>query len=309
MDIRAISQADVTPWAELMAAAFDRPQETMVQLWPWLQQGDGLLAWGAWDGARLAAQYSCLLTSLWLPGTEEPARVGMSINMAVHPDYRGQGLIKQVSQPVYAALAALGGVAGVGFSNAAGVKVDRHSKGYGYQVVGQMQPHLVMLRRAPHALPLSLTAVWPCQPWAFGALPDERVRFRATAVDVQRRFAQHPFRRYQFGVWREGEEVCGVVVYRTLRRRGAALLAAYGAEMGELLRRWATAVYQNGIRYIHCLTTPQAALRPHLHALGPAMTLPWTRTPYFLTVKCLDEGIRPLLTDFGRWDCMGGDIL
>ncbi|MEZ4642293.1 MAG: hypothetical protein R3E31_06070 [Chloroflexota bacterium] len=43
--------------------------------------------------------------------------------MAVRPDYRGRGLlIKQVSQPVYAALAALGGVAGVGFSNAAGVR-------------------------------------------------------------------------------------------------------------------------------------------------------------------------------------------
>ncbi|MEZ4646792.1 MAG: GNAT family N-acetyltransferase [Chloroflexota bacterium] len=80
-----------------------------------MQQGDGLLAWGAWDGARLAAQYSCLLTSLRLPGTEEPARVGMSINMAVHPDYRGQGLIKQVSQPV------LCGAGGVGWRGWRGV--------------------------------------------------------------------------------------------------------------------------------------------------------------------------------------------
>lgn len=309
MEIRAISQADLANWAELMAVSFDRAPETMMQLWPWLQQRDGLLAWGAWDGKRLAAQYSCRLTRLLLPGVAEAARVGLSINMAVHPDYRGQGLIKQVSRPVYAALAALGGVAGVGFSNAAGVQVDRHSKGYGYEVVGQMAAHLVLLPRAPGDAPLMLTTDWPGQPWAFAAWAGEQVCFRATEADARHRFAQHPFRRYHFGVWLAGQEVCGLVVYRLVGRRGASLLAAYGAEVGELLRRWSTAVYQTGVRYIHCLTSPTAALLPHLRGLGLYVPLPWTRSPYFLTVKCLDEGLRPLLTDFRRWDCMGGDIL
>ncbi|MEZ4642294.1 MAG: hypothetical protein R3E31_06075 [Chloroflexota bacterium] len=54
-------------------------------------------------------------------------------------------------------------------------------------------------------------------------------------------FAQHPFRRYQFGVWRE-EEVCGVWwCIGHCDGVAVALLATWSGD-GELLRRWATAV-------------------------------------------------------------------
>ncbi|MEZ4642295.1 MAG: hypothetical protein R3E31_06080 [Chloroflexota bacterium] len=44
-----------------------------------------------------------------------------------------------------------------------------------------------------------------------------------------------------------------------------------------------------------------------MHALGPATDFAMDAHALFLTVKCLDE-ITALLADFGRWDCMGGDI-
>lgn len=309
MDIREVTQNDRAAWANLIAVSFTRVPEQMVQLWDWLQMGDGLVAWGAWDGEQLVAQYSCLLTTLLLPDEADPVRVGMSVNMAVHPDYRGRGLIKQVSHPVYEALTAMGGRAGVGFSNAAGVKVDRHSKGYGYQVVGKLVPHLSVLLHLPQYAPLTLTDNWPHRPWLTTPVKGENICFGATPADIRLRFAEHPFRRYQFGVWEDAHHVRGVVVYRPIGVHGVSLLGVFGEDTRELLGRWQAAVYQTGVRFIHCLTTPTSSILSYLHAQGLCLLLPWTRSPYYLTVKCLDERIRPLLTNFERWDCMGGDIL
>lgn len=74
----------------------------MVQLLHWLYAGHDLIAWEVWDGSRLAAQYCSLLTALSIPDIAAPECVGLSINLAVHPDYRGRVLVKQVAQPVYA---------------------------------------------------------------------------------------------------------------------------------------------------------------------------------------------------------------
>src|SRR5690349_13675851 len=138
MNIMPLSPEHHPACADLLAASFGRTSAEMSQLLRYLYAGYSVIAWGAWDGDRLVAQYSCLLTSLNVPGMDVPMLVGMSVNMAVHPDYQGRGLIKQIAQPVYQAVGEQGGMAGVGFSNAAGVKVDRRSKGYGYQVIGQM---------------------------------------------------------------------------------------------------------------------------------------------------------------------------
>src|SRR5690606_20213096 len=102
MDVIPLTPGHCHPWADLLAVSFARTPAEMAQLLAWLQAGPGLIAYGAWDGERLAAQYSCRLTALHLPGHDASAAVGLSINMAVHPQYRGRGLIKQVAAPVYA---------------------------------------------------------------------------------------------------------------------------------------------------------------------------------------------------------------
>ena len=164
MLITPLTANHIEPWAELLSAAFVQPLAHMRSLWTWLHTEREVLSWGAWDGPRLAAQYSSLLTTLAIPGQCAPARVGLCVNMAVHPHYRGRGLVKQLAQPVYTALREQAGVAGVGFSNAAGVNVDKHSRGYGYQVVGQLTHTLVWLR-PKRAEPLELTQTWPSEPW------------------------------------------------------------------------------------------------------------------------------------------------
>ncbi|KAA3659844.1 MAG: GNAT family N-acetyltransferase, partial [Chloroflexi bacterium] len=217
MKIAPLDRAHIDPWAALLATAFNRQIDLMHKLLDYLITDNRLLAWGAWDGSHLAAQYSCLRHHLHIPNQSSPVLVGMSINMAVHPDFRGQGLIKQVSQPVYKALKGQGGVAGVGFSNAEGVKVDRRSKGYGYRVLGQLQPTLAWIRSQAGANSLKLTTEWPDKPFTEPINP-HRVCFQVTPSWIFHRYALHPFRHYPFGVWETAVSVRGLVVFRPFRR-------------------------------------------------------------------------------------------
>jgi GNAT superfamily N-acetyltransferase len=199
MKITPLTLDHLIPWSQLLAACFNRRAEDMAHLLRFLQPESRLIAWGVWDGDLLAAQYSCWLTAVHHPGCLATLPVGMSINMAVHPAYRGRGLIKQVAEPVYATLVERGAVAGVGFSNAQGVQVDRHSKGYGYEVVGQLRPSLFYLRRGLGSDPLSLTSQWPIRPFVPFSFPKNHC-FHHTPETLHHRFGQHPFRQYRFGV-------------------------------------------------------------------------------------------------------------
>jgi hypothetical protein len=311
IQLRALTLNDCEPWSELLATAFDRTPYDMQRLLHWLQSEHELIAWGVWENTRLIAQYSSLLTTVWLPSTASFECAGLSINLAVHPDYRGRGLVKQVAQPVYATLAERGALAGVGFSNAAGVKVDRHSQAYGYQVIGQMQPTLVGLSPRLTSNPLCLTPDWPAAPFDLTPVTDDLVRFAASPRLIQHRFAQHPFRRYHFGLWETPDAVQGIIIYRLVKWMGlrvAALLAVYGQDVLELLQRWAAALHHSRIYFVQALTTPASKLRAALCRIGWGARLPYARSPYFLTVKPLQETAAMLL-DFKRWDCCGGDIL
>ncbi len=311
MKITPLDHTHIDPWATLLAAAFGRQFDSMHKLLHYLMADNRLLAWGAWDGSQLAAQYSCLQHHLHISEQSSPALVGMSINMAVHPDYRGQGLVKQVAQPVYDTLKEQCGIAGVGFSNAEGVQVDRRSKGYGYRVLGQMQPILAWIRPQPEADTLQLTTTWPDKP--FTQPPNtQRICFHVTPAWIYHRYALHPFRQYQFAVWETAVSIHGIVVFRPFRRgpiAGVSLLTAYGDDLAELLTRFCATMHQNGIRFVHLLTTPNATLRIRLRETAVCLPLPFTRTPYYLTLKPLTDTLPTALFDINNWDCSGGDIL
>ncbi len=305
-----LTSKDNPKWAALLATAFDRTPDDMLRLLDWLHAGHTVIGWGAWDGDQLAAQYNCCMMNLQLADGDR-ATVGMSINMAVDPAYRGRGLIKHVSQPVYEAFANCGGIAGVGFSNKQGVKVDLRSKSYGYQVVGQMQSAVVWLK--PQKTDgLCLTDEWPTQTFAENLKPStHQIKFITTPETLEHRFARHPFRKYQFGVWEEKGQIEGVVVYRNMKMgslKGVALLALYAAEPTELLTRWSRSLQDEGTRFIHVLTTPESGLRLALNRLGYCVTMPCSRSPYYLTVKPFAHTPSEFL-DFRAWDCLGGDIL
>ena len=310
MNIRPLTAADQPAWSALLSESFQRPPAQMTDLLTHLQRSN-LVAWGAWDNGRLAAQYSCLLADLHLPQhhNHKPATVGISINMAVHPDYRGRGLVKQVAQPVYDQLTAQGVLAGVGFSNAAGVKVDRRSKGYGYQVLGQLVPLLAAVRARGTAVPLTLTDQLPTNFAPFPATT--QITFTSTHTHLVNRYSNHPFRTYRFALWQEQNETYGVVVYRPIRLfgvHGVALLGAYSQDLPTLLQRYLHTLAAQKTSFIHCLTSPAAPLRHTLQALTTTVTPPYKRTPYYLTAKPLQPSLPVNFLHFSEWNCVGGDI-
>lgn len=305
MKIKALTLNELQHWAALLSASFERTPAEMESFLCWMSQTNRLIAYGAWDSHRLAAQYACLLIDLKL--RESTITVGMSLNMCVHPDYRGQGLIKQVSKPVYEEIGERGGVAGVGFSNADGVKVDRNSKGYGYQVVGQLGSTIGWLK--PHKIGINIMLSDQFPDLTVLDYISTGIHFNVTPASLHHRYAQHPFRRYQYAVWAEGHTIQGLVIYREAKLRGmraATLLGAYSFKLVELLKGWSNAMRERGIHLVHVLKTPQAQLSGAIKQIARCIEVP-SQNPYFLTVKPFHD--QSALLDFSMWDCVGGDIL
>lgn len=333
MELRPLTLTDTEAWSQLIATAFNRTPTEAASVWHWLNTNRNLVAWGAWEGEILAAQYSCLLRTLYLPTQQSTHVVGISTNMAVHPAYRGRGLVKQVAEPVYAALRERGVLAGVGFSNAEGVKVDQHSQGYGYRVVGALSSHLILLSGHGHrvheqgastkwsatallpAPTLALAqpvAMWPRCIESMPTSQSEKICFHNSVDNLHHRFAAHPFRQYRFWVLRSPDGAAqGVVVDRPtllLGLTGSSLLAIYGQDGAEVLRHWAHAIRAKGVRFIRVLATPYATALQALDKLGLSFKLQ-PRKPHYLTVKPLQADCPKGLFDLTQWDCLGGEVL
>jgi GNAT superfamily N-acetyltransferase len=312
MDYRALTLDDRAEWSRLLAVSFDRTSEQMGLLLDWFHAGFELVTWGAWDGDSLVAQYNCRLLQLQIPGRAEPALAGMGLNMAVDPAYRGRGLLDTVAGPVHEMITARGCIAGVGFSSEGGLEVTRKSSSYAYHVLGPMVSSVVVLMGRHDGGMLRLTDDWPDGHLVVPP-PDPRfVRYTVTADSIRHRFAEHPFRRYRFGSWHEGNTIRGVVVYRPVRLRGlpgVALLAAYGDDMPALLSSWAGAIQRTGVRLVHIVTSPASPLRDAVREIGLRWTVPRSRHPYHLIARSLRDDCPPVIHELGRWDCTGGDIL
>ena len=284
----------------------------MEQLLDWFHAGFPLVTWGAWDGDRLVAQYNCRLLRINVPGRPEPVLAGMGLNMAVDAAYRGRGLLESVANPVHQMIADSGCLAGVGFSSRGGLAVTRKSSSYGYRVLGPMTSALVVLSHRRYPEPLPLTETWPQGKLRVTPPGDLLISYAATTDSIRHRFAEHPFRRYSFGVAREGDDISGLVVYRRVRLRGLAgvsLLAAYGDDLPLLLARWAAAIRRTSVPFVHVVTSPASPLRAVLRGIGATVVVPVSRDPYHLIARALQEDTPSVLFDLDRWDCVGGDIL
>jgi hypothetical protein len=267
---------------------------------------------GAWDGERLVAQYNARVLQLRVPGFDGPLAAGMGLNMAVDPAYRGRGLLDEVATPVHEALTARGCVAGVGFSSAGGLAVTKASRHYAYEVLGPMVSLAVPVARRRYPPPLVVRATWPVSPVELSDPVDDFVRYVSTPASLRHRFAEHPFRRYDYAT-REREGVTdGLVVFRRTRLRGipaVSLLGVYGSDPAGLLASFAASLRARRVGVVHVLVSPGSPLRPAVGRIGPAIPVPLSRNPYHLIARALRPDTPRVLFDLRRWDCAGGDIL
>lgn len=309
MKLRPLNMTDISQWSNLLALCFNQSATHMQQLIEWFFCLGELNAYGLWDNQQLIAQYSCLHRTINFNNRIIP--LGMSMNMAVHPDYRRQGLIKLVSQPVYEDLHEKQVEFGMGFSNTQGVQVDKHSKSYGYQVIGQMQPFLIKTQdfKVPPLQPLDVL------PHPFHIQPNQSVidaHFSKDTHHLIRRYLQHPFRRYQYAIWCEHNEIQGIIVYKAVKLWGfpaVALLDVYSQQPEELLMRWSSTLRQNHIHFIHLLVSPQSHVKQIIKRHLLVIRAPFTNNPYYLTIKPLVDHFDGTILDFNQWDLIGGDIL
>lgn len=312
MELRPLTLADRVPWARLLATCFERSPDQMEALLTWFHEGFALVTMGAWDGGRLVAQYNCRLLELRVPGFQGLAPVGMGLNMAVDPAYRGRGLLDRVSAPVHDEISARGCLAGVGFSSAGGLDVTRASRNYAYDVLGPMVSLAVPVAGRRYPAPTALSDDWPEGQIALAEPVGDFVRYVATATSLQHRFARHPFRRYRYATRRHDSVIDGLVVYRTTRLRGlpgVSLLAAYGQDLSGLLGAFAASLRARGRHVVHVVVSPNSPLRQAVGAIGPRITVPFSRNPYHLIARALQPDTPGVLFDLDRWDCTGGDIL
>lgn len=89
----------------------------------------------------------------------------------------------------------------------------------------------------------------------------------------------------------------------------AELLAAYGVDLVGLLAGWGQAVRATGACFVHWLATPSSEVSKAIGLLGLNLPLPYSRSPYYLTVKPLSTDLPLDFFVLGQWDCLGGDVL
>ena len=256
------------------------------------------------------AQYNCRLLRLHIPGVAEPALAGMGLNMAVDPAYRGRGLLETVAGPVHSMITERGCVAGVGFSSTGGLEVTRKSSTYRYEVLGPMASSLFVVTRRQYPEPLALSETWPEGRLELPADDGSMVRYAATPASLHHRFAEHPFRRYRFGAWREDDAIRGLVVYRKVRLRGVPGIALSRRTVRTCPRcsragpvRSANGVADRPRRDVARITPARARCG------RPSDDPPWSRSPYHLIARALRDDTPSALFELDRWDCAGGDIL
>lgn len=282
----------------------------MTGLLGWFRAGFELVAMGAWDADALVAQYNARVLEL-VPGFDPPIAAGMGLNMAVDPAYRGRGLLDQVAAPVHEALSARGCVAGVGFSSAGGLEVTKASRHYAYEVLGAMVSLVVPLTHRRYPEPLTLQSTWPATSIELDQPHDEFVRYAADPASLRHRYADHPFRRYAYATRERHGIVDGLIVFRETQLRGlpaVSLLAVHGADAATLLGSFAASLRRRR-PLVHVLLSPASPLREALASMGPALPLPFSRSPYHLITRALSPDTPPALFDLDRWACTGGDIL
>ena len=135
-----------------------------------------------------------------------------------------------------------------------------------------------VLTRRRHPAPLALSDAWPDGNLVLPPDDGRFLRYAVTPASIHHRFAEHPFRRYSFGAWREGDEIRGLVVFRPVHLRGLRVASRCWRPTATTCRRsWRDGPAQSDQRASISSTSrrrPASPFRDALRATGIRLTVP-----------------------------------
>lgn len=263
--------------------------------------------YGAFDGDHLIAHYANIPLSLRYHKTVLPAM--LCIDMSTHPSYRGQGLISRLSEATYRDISNSSRVLSLGFSNDEGVKVDLHSVGYGYHVVGAFQSYGLMAMYFPQHVELTNVTTFEAVSYH---IPEGLISIDKSKEYVIWRYQDHPGIPYLiYSVKKEHRQV-GYVVLRSSQFR-IDIVDIILEDMQENAVREVIQAVQNLAFHerkqlvVICMLENDYWKRVMKGCLG--LKKP-TSKAYYLTVRVhKSEIIGSDIYDDQSWICMSGDIL
>jgi GNAT superfamily N-acetyltransferase len=281
--------------------------------WKYLERKSVWVAYGAFDGGNLAAYYGNLEVPLRENG--EVFGAGLCLDMAVHPDYRGRGLVTLLAEKVYASLPDTW-LLSYGFSNKMGVRVDLKARGYGYTVLGEMSTFRKMVRRN---ISTECYSAAPARDYLLAEKQEDlgKLLVDQPAVYFDWRYRGGPLDK---GVLLSVGENEAMVAQAVVRKQGKtlSLLKIIGRKgffdekvLPTVLGGIENYAIEERCRWVNVCVLPNGLWRKTLGRTG-YWRWPIRANPYYLTVKVhrgADERLRAKALTAEEWMVMGGDIM
>jgi len=144
--IQKITVVDKQALFDLLGECFNLPEKSVNQQLSWRYEASSFLqkmiAFGAYTKEKqLVSFYANVPHQIVYKGKSKD--VYLCLDIATKVGHRRQGLISQLSSCVYQQLDKnnLENIS-IGFSNKEGIRIDKNSRNYGYQIVGSFQTYI-----------------------------------------------------------------------------------------------------------------------------------------------------------------------
>lgn len=232
------------------------------------------------------------------------------VDMGTISSYRGQGLISILSKEVYKKVVILGIDFSIGFSNESGIQVDRHSKGYGYQIVGRFQSYyfLAISRQKTGYLLNKINS------------PDRQLNLENDYYAIYKnqdylfwRYVDNPSRAYEFYEVLNENKCVGIVVLKTSQSKlfiiDIILENINQDRLSQVVKSINNLAVSLGKRIIIYSVLDNKLWQKVLNrGLSFQKSV---HNKYYLTVKIHDQSVNTdsTLLDANNWLCLVGDIL
>jgi GNAT superfamily N-acetyltransferase len=311
-NVRPVSPDDIPALTDFLDSVFhirNKNKQALV-LWKYFHgRMKGKVEHAAFDGPLMVAHYANIPCPV-LAGRHTMEAM-LCVDMATRKDYRGKGLISQLSRGVYEAVEKTPCVLSLGFSNSMGVKVDQNATGYGYRVVGKFISYGMVAIAAGHS-PCELVRVSELDARTGYGVPEGYLSIRKdTSYMTWRYIDNHNGLYMPYAVMRQG--ICiGYVILRNNRVRMDVVDIAL-SDMGEHEVKDALfAIQRESIRLGKHFVIISVLDNGYWQRIfsGLATYKKPTHPGYYLTVRVHREVPETAsVTDSNRWICLGGDIL